>query len=108
MSEINEDNIYVCRCEEVTVGDIKRAIAEGADSLKAIKLRTHATMGVCQGMTCRKNIEKMLREKKVDLDLCHGYSQRFPVRMMNVGDLAGILEDTDESCVGGEEGGHDN
>ena len=30
----DEDNIYVCRCEEVTVGDIKRAIAEGADSIK--------------------------------------------------------------------------
>lgn len=30
-----DDNIYVCRCEEVTVGDIKRAIAAGADSLKA-------------------------------------------------------------------------
>ena len=26
----NEDEIYVCRCEEVTVGDIKRAIAAGA------------------------------------------------------------------------------
>ena len=37
-----DDNIYVCRCEEVTVGDIKRAIAAGADSLKAIKMRTHA------------------------------------------------------------------
>ena len=54
-----DDNIYVCRCEEVTVGDIKRAIAAGADSLKAIKMRTHAGMGVCQGMTCRKNIEKI-------------------------------------------------
>lgn len=103
MSEINEDHIYVCRCEEVTVGDIKRAIAQGADSLKAIKLRTHATMGVCQGMTCRKNIEKMLREQKIDLDLCHDHSQRFPVRMLSVGELAGICEDSDE-----KEDGHDH
>lgn len=85
---ICDDNIYVCRCEEVTVGDIRRAIAEGADSIKAIKMRTHATMGVCQGMTCRKNIEKMLREQKIDLDLCHSHTQRFPVRMLNLGDLA--------------------
>ena len=35
--EVDEDQIYVCRCEEVTVGDIRRAIAEGADTLKAIK-----------------------------------------------------------------------
>lgn len=88
-----DDNIYVCRCEEVTVGDIKRAIAAGADSLKAIKMRTHAGMGVCQGMTCRKNIEKMLREQKIDLDLCHGHSQRFPVRLLNIGDMAAGLEE---------------
>ena len=49
----DEDNIYVCRCEEVTVGDIRRAIEAGADSIRDIKLRTHAGMGVCQGMTCR-------------------------------------------------------
>lgn len=60
----NEDDIYVCRCEEVTVGDIKRAIAAGACSVRDIKVRTNATMGVCQGMTCRRNIERMLREQK--------------------------------------------
>ena len=85
-----DDNIYVCRCEEVTVGDIKRAIAAGADSLKAIKMRTHAGMGVCQGMTCRKNIEKMLREQKIDLDQ---NSLRFPVRLLNIGDMAAGLEE---------------
>ena len=88
-----DDNIYVCRCEEVTVGDIKRAIAAGADSLKAIKMRTHAGMGVCQGMTCRKNIEKMLWEQKIDLDLCHGHFQRCPVRLLNIGDMAAGLEE---------------
>ena len=91
----DEDNIYVCRCEEVTVGDIKRAIAQGADSIKAIKLRTHAGMGVCQGMTCRRNIERMLREQRIDLDLCYTHTQRFPVRMLNVGDMTGLLEDED-------------
>lgn len=40
----NEDDIYVCRCEEVTVGDIKRAIAAGACSVRDIKVRTNATM----------------------------------------------------------------
>lgn len=95
---LDEDRIYVCRCEEVTVGDIRRAIAAGADSLKAVKLRTHAGMGVCQGMTCRKNIERMLQEKKIDLDLCHSHSQRFPVRLLNIGEMTGILnEDREET-----------
>ena len=90
---LNEDNIYICRCEEVTVGDIRRAIENGARSLKDIKLRTHAGMGVCQGTTCRKNIERMLLEKKIDIYLCHDHSQRFPVRLLNVAELCEIIED---------------
>ena len=88
----DEDKIYVCRCEEVTVGDIRRAIEAGADSIRDIKLRTHAGMGVCQGMTCRKNIERMLRERKIDPDVCHT-SQRFPVRMVQLGELAHLTEE---------------
>jgi len=88
----NEDNIYVCRCEEVTVGDIRRAIEAGADTIRDIKLRTHAGMGVCQGMTCRKNIERMLREKKIDPDVCHT-SQRFPVRVMRMDDMCHLSEE---------------
>lgn len=59
-----DDNIYVCRCEEVTVGDIKRAIAAGADSLKAIKMRTPCRHGGMSGETCRKNIEKCCGSRK--------------------------------------------
>ena len=94
----NEDDIYVCRCEEVTVGDIKRAIAAGARSVRDIKVRTNAGMGVCQGMTCRKNIERMLRVAKIDFDACCTH-QRFPVRLLNVGDLTAITrEEEDEAC----------
>lgn len=88
----DEDKIYVCRCEEVTVGDVRRAIEAGADSIRDIKLRTHAGMGVCQGMTCRRNIERMLREKKIDPDACHT-SQRFPVRMVQLGELAHLTKE---------------
>ena len=88
----DEDKIYVCRCEEVTVGDVRRAIEAGADSIRDIKLRTHAGMGVCQGMTCRRNIERMLREKKIDPDACHTF-QRFPVRMVQLGELARLVKE---------------
>lgn len=43
MSE-NKENIYVCRCEEITVADIERAIEAGATTLTAIKVRTNAGM----------------------------------------------------------------
>ena len=89
---MNKEEIYVCRCEEVTVADIERAIAEGADSIRAIKVRTHAGMGVCQGMTCQRNIERMLRERKIDLDACCTH-YRFPVRSVEVGALLSACEE---------------
>ena len=46
-------------------------------------------------------LERMLQEQKIDLDLCHSHSQRFPVRLMNVGDFTQVLTDTDNEDAGG-------
>lgn len=54
------DDLIVCRCEEVTVGDIKKAIAEGAQTVEGIKKRTRAGMGLCQGRTCSKLVSRIL------------------------------------------------
>lgn len=60
--ESDPDDVIVCRCEEVTVGDIRRAIAEGATSITGIKRRTRAGMGLCQGRTCSKLVTKMISD----------------------------------------------
>ena len=52
MSERLDDDVLVCRCEEVTAGDIRRAIRAGATDVTQVKLRTSAGMGLCQGRTC--------------------------------------------------------
>ena len=62
ISIFDPDDTLVCRCEEVTVGDIKKAIAEGATTVTGIKRRTRAGMGLCQGRTCSKLVSKMLAE----------------------------------------------
>ena len=62
VSIFDPDDTIVCRCEEVTVGDIKQAIAEGATTVTGIKRRTRAGMGLCQGRTCSKLVTKMLSE----------------------------------------------
>ena len=54
------DDLIVCRCEEVTVGEIKKAIAEGARTVEGIKKRTRAGMGLCQGRTCSKLVSRIL------------------------------------------------
>lgn len=51
--DINPDyGNVVCRCEKVSKGEIKQAIANGAKTLDGIKFRTRAGMGRCQGGFC--------------------------------------------------------
>jgi NAD(P)H-nitrite reductase large subunit len=46
---LDDDNMIVCRCEEITVGEIKKAIKEGARDVVGVKRRVRAGMGLCQG-----------------------------------------------------------
>ncbi|MFI9720787.1 FAD-dependent oxidoreductase [Streptomyces sp. NPDC052396] len=47
------EDTEVCRCEEVTAGSIREAVAElGARDARSVKLLTRAGMGWCQGRMC--------------------------------------------------------
>ena len=47
-----EGKCFVCICEDVTTKDMKRAVAEGFDSIELAKRYTTVTMGPCQGRLC--------------------------------------------------------
>ncbi|KUL78269.1 MULTISPECIES: NAD(P)/FAD-dependent oxidoreductase [unclassified Streptomyces] len=47
------DDTTVCRCEEVTAGAVREAVADlGAGDVRTVKLLTRAGMGWCQGRMC--------------------------------------------------------
>ncbi|MBM2615663.1 FAD-dependent oxidoreductase [Actinoplanes sp. LDG1-06] len=55
------DDTVVCRCEEVTAGDLKAgAAATGSRGLRSLKLSTRAGLGVCQGRVCGRTVEELL------------------------------------------------
>ena len=56
----NKDHLIVCRCEEVTYGQLQSTIAEYNCSARELKLRTRACMGFCGGRTCRMMIDRMI------------------------------------------------
>ena len=58
-----DEDLIICRCEEITVADIRRAIREGATGLTGIKRRTRAGMGLCQGRTCETLVARILAEE---------------------------------------------
>lgn len=48
------ETIVICRCEDVTVEEIRALIAEGYATMDEIKRITRCGMGPCQGQTCRQ------------------------------------------------------
>jgi hypothetical protein len=50
--ELAEPETLVCRCEEVSLAEVRAALEEGARDLQAIKLLTRLGMGPCQGRNC--------------------------------------------------------
>ena len=71
---IKKDPSYgaiVCRCEQITEGEIVRAIHENppARTVDAVKRRTRAGMGRCQGGFCQPHVAELLaRELNIPLD----------------------------------------
>ncbi len=54
------DNITICRCEEVTLEDIKNTAKKYNCTAREIKLRTRAGMGYCGGRTCRPIVDTVM------------------------------------------------
>jgi bacterioferritin-associated ferredoxin len=59
----DEDDLVICRCEEITRAEIKDAIKNGMRTLNGIKRITRAGMGLCQGQTCQRLVAKILTEE---------------------------------------------
>ena len=47
-----DDDMIICRCEEITRGEIRRAVHDGMRTLTEIRRYLRAGMGLCQGQTC--------------------------------------------------------
>ncbi|MDN3292544.1 FAD-dependent oxidoreductase [Streptomyces ficellus] len=58
-----DDATEVCRCEEVTAGRVRHAVAElGALDARTVKLLTRAGMGWCQGRVCGQAVARLAGE----------------------------------------------
>jgi sarcosine oxidase subunit alpha len=81
---------FVCICEDVTDKDMKRAIAEGFDSIELAKRYTTATMGPCQGKLCHvPSIRLYARENETDEATIGTTTARPPWQPVELGLLAG-------------------
>ncbi|WP_353894263.1 (2Fe-2S)-binding protein [Proteinivorax hydrogeniformans] len=91
-----KDNVIVCRCEDVTVGEIKKLVADGINTPEEIKRITRMSMGCCQGRTCggilQQILSNLLNEPVDEIKL---WEKRPPAKPVLMKALIG--GDTDES-----------
>lgn len=58
-----DDNTIICRCEEVTKGEIRQAIYAGMYTLQEVRKYLRTGMGLCQGQTCGKLVKRIISEE---------------------------------------------
>jgi bacterioferritin-associated ferredoxin len=85
---------FICRCEEITLDDVRAAIAAGARTVNDVKRQTRAGMGVCQGISCVSEIAQILHALTgASPGEVGGLTARPPVRLLALGSLAGAESD---------------
>jgi len=85
------DPVLICRCEEVTTGQIRRAVELGCQGLNQLKAFTRCGMGPCQGRMCGSSVAEVLAGARgLHPREIEPYRTRFPARPLTVGELAGL------------------
>ena len=76
-----DDDMLICRCEEVTKGEIRKAVHEGMYTLTEIRRYLRTGMGLCQGQTCAKLVKRIVAaELQVSPDELEPATSRSPMR----------------------------
>lgn len=77
----SDDDMIVCRCEEITKGEIRRAVHDGMYEITEIRRYLRAGMGLCQGQTCGRLVKAIVaRELGVSQQELEPATARSPMR----------------------------
>ena len=58
-----DDDVVICRCEEITRGEIRRAVHAGMYTMNEVKRFLRAGMGLCQGQSCNKTVRAIIAQE---------------------------------------------
>jgi len=80
-----DDDTIICRCEEITKGEIRRAVYDGMRTMNEVKRYLRTGMGLCQGQNCsrlvRNIIAKELGVSPVEVELIVPSAPARPIPM---------------------------
>jgi NADPH-dependent 2,4-dienoyl-CoA reductase/sulfur reductase-like enzyme len=85
-----DDAVIACRCEEVSVGQIRRAVRLGASGPNQVKAFIRCGMGPCQGRMCGPIVSAVIAQARgVPIAEVGTYRPRAPYKPITIGSLAG-------------------
>jgi NADPH-dependent 2,4-dienoyl-CoA reductase/sulfur reductase-like enzyme len=88
------DETTVCRCEEVSAGDIRLAVRDGCGGMNQLKAYTRCGMGPCQGRICGPvAIEVLAAARGAAVASVEPMRTRFPTKPISLGALATLRSD---------------
>ncbi|MCK8784011.1 FAD-dependent oxidoreductase [Roseomonas sp. NAR14] len=92
-----DDATVVCRCEEVTAGQVRAAARLGATGPNQVKAFLRAGMGPCQGRLCGTTVAALVAGARgIPVPAAGVLRPRAPYRPVTVGALAGPLPEADD------------
>ena len=88
-----DNETIVCRCEEVTLAQIKESIDLGCKGPNQLKSFTRCGMGPCQGRLCGLSVTEILaKELRVGREQVGYYNIRPPIKPVTLAELASLDE----------------
>lgn len=85
------DDVMLCRCEEVTAGQVRAAVRQGGSGPNSVKSFTRAGMGPCQGRMCALSVAAVIADALgKPMAEVGSFRLRFPLKPLTVGELASL------------------
>lgn len=94
--ELEDGDMIVCRCEEITKQEIIDAIHEGYVTVHDVRKRTRSGMGFCQGKTCGRLIQQLINQyANIPIEELEPARVRPPVRPLAI---EALTKGADKPC----------
>jgi NAD(P)H-nitrite reductase large subunit len=92
-----DDDMIICRCEEISKDEIRRAVYDGMSTMNEVKRYLRSGMGLCQGQTCQRLVQNIIaaemKMKPSEVGMIQG---RSPVRPVEIGIFSNNVTDVKE------------
>jgi len=94
MLATTDNETIICRCEEITAGQIREAVETGHGSSNDVKYLTRCGMGACQGRQCANAVAHIVADAGGEaVSESSHYRGRPPVSPLTLKQLASLTKE---------------